>query len=256
VLTEQESEILGILFGDGSLSRTERSVLITVTGNKIDDRSYLLEHVKTLFLKVFELELTSRYRYGENTMDLYRQSKRVAAILHSWGMPFGLKKLEDLTPKLEVIPSAFIRGVFDTDGSVYRKYGPYAQVQFKAVSKSLMSFIREHLVTLGFHPTRLRPDETKFRFSLCRQNEVDAFFKIVSPTNPKHLGRLGRITHPELPLSQDRLQRTAKFYSENFPHQTWWGTGQELMAGPKRGRSLARDDTEPGDRSKNVVSSA
>ena len=28
------------------------------------------------------------------------------------------------------------------------------------------------------------------------------------------------------------------------------------MAGPKRGRSLARDDTEPGDRSENVVSSA
>jgi len=28
------------------------------------------------------------------------------------------------------------------------------------------------------------------------------------------------------------------------------------MAEPKRGRSLARDDTEPGDRSRNVVSSA
>jgi intein/homing endonuclease len=198
VLTEQESEILGILFGDGSLSRTERSVQIAITGNKVDDEIYLLDHVRTLFLKVFDLELTSRYRQGENTMDLYRHSKKIALILHSWGMPFGLKKLEVLVPKLEVIPNAFIRGVFDTDGSVYRKYGPYAQIQFKAASRSLMNFIREHLVGLGFHPTHLRPDETKVRFSLCRQNEVDNFFRTVSPMNPKHLGRLMRIRRPDL----------------------------------------------------------
>ena len=184
------------MFGDGCLSRTERSVQIAITGNKVDDENYLLGHVKTLFLKVFDLELTSRYRHGENTMDLYRHSKKVASVLHSWGMPFGLKKLEVLVPKLEVIPKAFIRGVFDTDGSVYRKYGPYAQIQFKAVSKSLMNFMREHLVALGFHPTRLRPDETKFRFSLCRQNEVDTFFRTVSPTNPKHLERLRQIRRP------------------------------------------------------------
>jgi len=198
MLTEQESEILGILFGDGCLSRTERSIQIAITMNKVDDENYLLGHVRTLFLKVFDLELTSRYRRDENTMDLYRHSRKVASVLHSWGMPFGLKKLEDLRPKLEVIPRAFIRGVFDTDGSVYRKYGPYAQIQFKAVSKSLMSFIREHLVALGLHPTRLRPDETKYRFSLCRQNEVDTFFRTVSPTNPKHLERLRRIRHPDL----------------------------------------------------------
>ena len=57
-------------------------------------------------------------------------------------MPFGLKKLGDLRPKLEVVPDAFIRGVFDTDGSVYCKYGPYGQIQFKAVSRGLMSSIR------------------------------------------------------------------------------------------------------------------
>jgi hypothetical protein len=71
VLTEQESEILGIMFGDGSLSRTERSVQIAITGNKFDDEVYLLEHVRPLFHGVFDVELTSRYRHGENTMDLY-----------------------------------------------------------------------------------------------------------------------------------------------------------------------------------------
>ena len=150
-------------------------------------------------------------------------------------MPLGLKKLDDLTPKTDVIQNAFIRGVFDTDGFVNRKYGPYAQIQFKAVSKSLMSFIREHLMALGFHSTRLRPDEMKFRFSLCRQREIDVFFKMVSPTNPKHLERFGRFRHPELLWLRDGLRHTAKFYSENFPSRTWWGSGQELMAGTSKG---------------------
>jgi LAGLIDADG-like domain len=193
VLTEQESEILGIMFGDGSLSKTERSVQIAITGNKFDDETYLLEHVRPLFHDVFGLELTSRYRPGENTMDLYRYSNKVALTLNSWGMPVGLKKRENLTPNLAVTPSPFIRGVFDTDGSVYRKYGPYAQVQFKMVSKALMSFMREKLTMLGLHPTRLRPDETKHRFLLCRQKEVDAFFRLVKPSNPKHVERLKRI---------------------------------------------------------------
>jgi len=193
VLTEEESEILGIMFGDGCLSKTERSVQITISGNKFDDRTYLLKHVRPLFHSVFGLELTSRDRHGENTMDLYRYSKGVALTLHSWGMPIGLKKLENLTPKLAVKERAFIRGVFDTDGSVYRKYGPYAQIQFKTVSENLMSFIRDKLTRLGFHPTRIRPDETKHRFLLCRQKEVDTFFRVVKPSNPKHLERLKRI---------------------------------------------------------------
>jgi intein-encoded DNA endonuclease-like protein len=108
-------------------------------------------------------------------------------------MPIGLKKLEKLTPKIGVAASAFIRGVFDTDGSIYRKYGPYAQVQFKTVSKNLLSFIRERLTKLGVHPTRIRPDEANHRFLLCRQEEVETFFRVVMPSNPKHVERLKRI---------------------------------------------------------------
>src|SRR5438309_9947655 len=169
MLTEQESEILGIMFGDGSLSRSERSVQIVITGNKIDDENYLLGHVRSLFLKVFDLELTSRYRQGENTMDLYRHSKEVASILHSWGMPFGRKKLSRLTPDVALDEVSFVRGLFDTDGCVYRKYGPYRQIQFKSASSSLLGYMKECLMKLSFHPTAVTTDDTKFRFYLSRQ---------------------------------------------------------------------------------------
>lgn len=160
---------------------------------QIRRRNYLLEHLRPHFQREFGLELTSRYRRAENTMDLYRYCKNVAVTLHSWGLPIGSKKLENLTPRVSVVSGAFIRGVFDTDGSVYRKYGPYAQVQFKTVCKPLMSFIGDKLTILGLHHTRIRPDETKQRFYLCRQEKVDSFFRIVKPSNPKHIDRFNRI---------------------------------------------------------------
>jgi len=52
-----------------------------------------------------------------------------------------------------------VRGLFDTDGSVYRKYGKYKQIQFKGSSKTLMEYTLDALIGLGFCPTALRQDE-------------------------------------------------------------------------------------------------
>ena len=228
MLTEHESEILGIMFGDGCLSRTEHSIQIAVTGNKVDDEDYFLNRVRPLFWDVFNLGLTVRYRQDENTMDLYRHSMRVALTLHSWGMPFGQKKLSDLTPKLDVVPSAFIRGVFDTDGSVYRKYGPYAQVQFKTVSRTLLCFIKEQLTILGFHPTNIRPDETKHRLLLSRQSEVDAFFRELLSQNTKHQKRFQRIRR-EAPTSNGQPPSLLNLIPRPHLGLRRWGTAEEPM---------------------------
>lgn len=190
LLTHLESEILGLLFGDGVLSITHSSVQIVVTGHKIDDREYLIGHARPMFAQLFALLLKVRLRKDENAMDLYTYSKRVARTLHEWGMPFGRKKLSNLTPKVPLEEVSFVRGLFDTDGCVYNKYGPYMQIQFKSASGSLLAYVKECLMKLGFHPTSIRTDDTKFRFFLCRQGEVDRFFRVIEPKNPKHLKRL------------------------------------------------------------------
>jgi len=133
LLNEPQSEMLGILFGDGSMSKNHNSVQIVITGNKLDDREYLIGRVRPMFAQLFAILLKVFLVKNENTMILYALSKRVALTLHVWGMPFGRKKLSRLTPDVELDEVSFIRGLFDTDGCVYRKYGPYMQIQFKSL---------------------------------------------------------------------------------------------------------------------------
>jgi hypothetical protein len=171
------------------MSKNHSSVQITITGHKFDDKEYLIGHVRPLFEQLFALQLKVFLVKDENTMNLYKFSKQVALTLHEWGMPFGRKKLSNLTPNDALDEVSFIRGLFDTDGCVYRKYGPYTQIQFKFASLSLLAYARECLVKLGFHPTSITSDDTKFRFFLSRQAEVDHFFRVIEPRNPKHLRR-------------------------------------------------------------------
>ncbi len=190
MLTEPQSEMLGILFGDGSMSKNHSTVQISITGHKFDDREYLIDRVQPMFAQLFSKQLKVLLVNDENTMRLYAYSKRVALTLHEWGMPFGRKKLSSMTPDVALDEVSFVRGLFDTDGCVYRKYGPYMQIQFKSASRSLVGYVKECLVKLGFHPTAITSDETKFRFFLSRQAEVDHFFRVIEPRNSKHLRRL------------------------------------------------------------------
>jgi len=193
MLMEQESEMLGVMFGDGAMSKVGGSIQIAITGNKLDDKEYLLGHVRPLFAKVFGTDLKARYRKAENTMDLYVYSKKVASRFQELGMPIGLKNIDELRPKTELNEKAFVRGLFDTDGCVYRKYGRYMQIQFKNASASLMEYVRESIDRMGFHPTLIQQDETRYKFYLCRQKEVDVFFKMIAPANVKHLRRFRKI---------------------------------------------------------------
>ncbi len=181
--------MLGILFGDGCLSKNRASVQIAIAGHKDDDREYLIGHVQPMFEQLFGVPLKVLFLNDQNTMILYKYSKRVAETLQQWGMPLGRKKLSNLIPSDALDEVSFVRGLFDTDGCVYRKYGVYVQIQFKFVSLSLLGYLRECLVRLGLHPTSITKDDTKVRFFLSRQAEVDRFFRVVEPKNPKHLRR-------------------------------------------------------------------
>jgi len=189
MLEEKESEILGIMFGDGSMSKVGGSIQITVTGHKFEDRDYWIKHVCPLFAEVFSIKMKVRYRPYEKTMDVYTYSKKVALRLRTWGMPLGLKNEGKLQPTVELSEKEFVRGLFDTDGCIYRKHGQYKQIQFKSSSKRLMEYAREILKRLGLHPSNIGKDETRHKFYLCRQKEVNMFFEMMVPTNEKHLKR-------------------------------------------------------------------
>ena len=106
------------------MSRNHGSIQICIAGHKLDDKEYLMGRVRPMFAQVFATLFKVLLVKDENTMILYVYSKRVGLTLHEWGMPFGRKKLSQLTPCVALDEVSFIRGLFDTDGCVYRKYGP------------------------------------------------------------------------------------------------------------------------------------
>jgi hypothetical protein len=59
MLTERQSEIAGIMFGDGSMSVVGGSIQIAVTGHKIEDKNYLVNHVCPLLAQEFGVQMKS-----------------------------------------------------------------------------------------------------------------------------------------------------------------------------------------------------
>jgi len=112
MLTERQSEITGIMFGDGSMSVVGGSIQIAVTGHKIEDKNYLINHVCPLLAQEFDVQMKVRYRPNENTMDIYAYSKKIASILNSWGMPLGLKNAGKLQPYSRVLQTRLCERAF------------------------------------------------------------------------------------------------------------------------------------------------
>lgn len=103
------------------MSKNHASIEIVIAGHKFDDREYMLDHVRPIFERLFAKPLNTLLFKNQNTMILYTYSKRIAEILHKWGMPIGRKKLFSLTPTTDLEEVSFVRGLFDTDGCIYRK---------------------------------------------------------------------------------------------------------------------------------------
>ena len=247
MLTEQESEMLGTLLGDGTLSRVGGSVQITITGNKLDDEEYLLNHVRPLFEGLFKIDLKARYRQRENTMDLYTYSKKIALQINEWGMPIGLKNVGKLKPNRPLDEKSFIRGMFDTDGCVYRKYGKYAQIQFKSASPSLMEYLKRNIEKLGFHPTLIQKDDTRFKFYLCRQDEIDKFFETILPANRKHMKRFKELRESS-PLGIKTGSRIrVDGFADHHGMKSFWSGEETRRNGdePFRGKIVGSSPTGP-----------
>jgi len=70
--------------------------------------------------------------------------------------------------------------------------GNTSKFNLKAHQKTLMAYTFDALRVLGLNSSKLYQDEMRYKFYLCRQNDVERFFGLVSPANEKHLTRLDK----------------------------------------------------------------
>lgn len=200
--TPELSEIIGIMLGDGSLYLDKKSKFHTVICFHKNETSYL-KYVKNLFERYFH-PYRFRIQELENEFFLMNVSKCIGKIL----ILTGLKEGNKVKNKVEVPEWIFsnggfivnlLRGIFDTDGCIYRKYDNYVQIQFKFAGHALLKSVREALIKLNYSPTKIQKGyniskgRIYWKFYLSRQSEVKRFFFEIKPANSKHTGRFSKI---------------------------------------------------------------
>lgn len=202
--TAELAEIMGIILGDGGLYPAQvnsNKFSTIVVFNKLE-KNYL-NYVKSLFEKHFYPYRFYSYN-AHHTLMLLNQSVYVGKYLLESGMILGDKiRSKVVVPKWifqKKLLKFFIKGIFDTDGCIYRKYDNYAQIQFKFGSYHLTLSVRKALTELNFNPTIIKEEfhskggtGVNWKFCLCKQLEIKRFFEIIKPMNQKHVERFNRI---------------------------------------------------------------
>lgn len=201
-MDEQLAEILGIMLGDGCLYEDKKNKFHTIICFHLEEILYS-DYVINLFSNYFDYSFSKTFL--KNEILVRNVSKYVGLSLIDSGLIPGNKIKNKLdVPKLifskKEFMISFIRGLFDTDGCIYNKYGDYLQIQFKLGSNGIILSTYKLLILLGFHPTKIQLENLKkgtvaWKFYLSRQQEIHDFFRIIKPANQKHQLRYKKWGH-------------------------------------------------------------
>lgn len=185
------AEFLGIMLGDGGVTKTQ----IRISLNSRDDKSYS-QYVCQLMHELFS-ESPSVFSRRRNTLEIVLSGEELVEKLNKKGLVIGNKieqgaDIPNWVFKKRAWQVGVLRGLFDTDGSIYldkhtikgQRYSS-ACVALTSYSRNLLDDICESLFLLGFSPTT----STKNSVLVRKQNDVVKFFGEIDPANEKHQKR-------------------------------------------------------------------
>ena len=205
VLTSALSEEIGIHVGDGFLSSKRYDYRLK--GNK-NERAYYDNYIKPLYKKLYNIEIN--LRNYENTYGFELSSKAIwtfkARILN---LVTGVKDNAGVPSVIKVnnlkILTAFIRGVFDTDGYItfksrygFKKY--YPCISIAMLSQKAIDDIAEILDMLGFKPYKYKDKHGYSHIDLNGYERLERYYALVGWNNKKHLKKVQewKKLYPEL----------------------------------------------------------
>jgi hypothetical protein len=161
ILPKQSSnelaEFIGILTGDGYMNLYKKYFyMIEIAGDKRLDKDYLGVYVNNMINKLFNIKPTVYKRKKQNTMYLRILSKGILNYLLMIGFKKG-KKEQIGIPSWIISDNdymlAFLKGLADTDGSLYFRGGDYPIVSFTSKSEPLVRNVFNFLKEKGFNLT-------------------------------------------------------------------------------------------------------
>lgn len=175
------AEFLGIMLGDGHVAHFQTFVTL---GSK--ELAYV-QYVQKLMTTLFGVQAkVTRKKTG------YRDVYIGSTVITKWLKAQGLVS-NKVASQVEVpdwimtdmkYMRAFVRGFFDTDGSIYSlRFG--VQISITNKSAPLLTALQDMLRRLGYQVS----EASAYRIYITKRSEVERFFTDIAPANTKHRRR-------------------------------------------------------------------
>lgn len=180
------AEFFGIMLGDGHVGTYQTFVTL---GTK--EYNYVC-YVQALMTTLFKVPATI-YQRKNGFHDVYIGSVELTRWLIAEGLVSNKVAAQVGVPNWlfgkEAYMCSFLRGFFDTDGSVYKlRYG--VQLSFTNKSVPLLLALQAMLRRLGYRVSELSSD----CIYITKRDDVERFFAEIQPMNAKHQDRFENLT--------------------------------------------------------------
>lgn len=167
-MNEKLAEDIGIMIGDGCISvyksKNFTNNFVSVDGNSLTDKKYLLEYVSNLKSELYNLNFKSLFKKNRNEMRININSQGLVQFYSKViGLQIGKKINIGIPPLIwesESSIRACLRGIIDTDGSFQIRIGNYPQIKIGTASKKLVEDCKKAFDLLGIE-TNIKTDCTQ-----------------------------------------------------------------------------------------------
>lgn len=195
--SEELAEFYGIMLGDGNSNRTKRYKVgvyqIRIVGDCRHDKDYLINTVKSLIERLFNVAVHFHKSKNSNALNLTVSGRQLIDFLESKGFKPGDKIINQLE-----IPNwiklnrgylrACLRGLYDTDGTAYRLTNQNSyQVGFTNYNLALLNDVHEGLISLGINPSKIMRNRD---IVITKKSELRKFLNEVGFHNLKHINKI------------------------------------------------------------------
>ena len=208
-ITENLAEETGWHIGDGSMNyynnKGRQVGIYQLRGHREDDKDHYIQRIKPIFDALYKTNISLREMPSNSVYGFQAWSSDLIKFKQKLGLPIG-KKFNIVIPDAFLNDDSFIkaviRGIFDTDGSIYlerKNKKIYPRVYITTISEGLANQLLSLLKSLGLNATKYSQLSNKefnrqraFIITLRGEEMLNRFIKEISPKNPKHLEKYKR----------------------------------------------------------------
>lgn len=157
----------------------------------------MINFVKPLIEELFGITPRIVFHKTKNEIFIALENRNLVEFLISIGLRPGSKiknhiSIPQFIKKNENLLKACIRGLIDTDGSVFRmskKDFDNPRISFKNNNRKLLKDVRSSLVQLGFNPSKIIINQ----IFISRLEDIKKFTEVIGFNNSKHKIKLNQI---------------------------------------------------------------